>query len=282
MVQAFLYYIPMKKYIEIIIQSIEPTQAELLIAELSDIGYDGFLEEENLLKAYMVSTDFNEDELNILINKHELKYSLSNINEQNWNALWESNFNPVMVDDFVGIRAFFHEPMLGFEHELIITPKMSFGTGHHATTFSVIQLMKQIDFNEKTVFDFGTGTGILAILAEKLGSTKILAVDNDAWCIENASENILINYCKYIDIQLVDSLSNDWKFDIVIANINRHIIEANLVSIYHSLHNNGDLILSGLLHTDESAIIDQTIQLGFKHQKTVKKDGWIALYLTKQ
>jgi ribosomal protein L11 methyltransferase len=272
----------MKKYIEIIIQSIQLTQAELLIAELSDIGYDGFLEEEHLLKAYMDATKFDENKLINLMNKHELRYSLSDIKEQNWNALWESNFNPVMVDDFVGIRAFFHEPMVGFEHELIITPKMSFGTGHHATTYSVIQLMKPLNFKDKTVFDFGTGTGILAILAEKLGSSKILAVDNDTWCIENASENILINDCKYIDIQLVDSINNEWRFDIVIANINRHIIEANLSSIYHSLHDNGDLILSGLLNTDESAIIDQCIQLGFKYQKTVEKDGWIALYLTKQ
>ena len=154
----------MKNYIEIIIHAIQPAQAELMIAELSEIGYDGFLEEEDCLKAYLLSTDFNEIELKIIMNKHELTYSLLDIKEQNWNALWESNFSPVMVDDFVGIRAFFHEPMLGFEHELLITPKMSFGTGHHATTFSVIQLMKQLQFKEKSVFDFGTGTGILAIL----------------------------------------------------------------------------------------------------------------------
>lgn len=272
----------MKKYVEIIIQPIQSTQAEWMIAELTEIGFDGFLEEENVLKAYILSTEFNESALNELMNKHGLTYSLSTINEQNWNALWESNFNPVLVDDFVGIRAFFHEPMLGFEHELLITPKMSFGTGHHATTFSVIQLMKHLDFKGKYVFDFGTGTGILAILAEKLGAAKILAVDNDTWCIENASENIAINNCKYIDIQLVDSIDKEWKFDTVIANINRHIIEANLLAIYHSLQNNGNLILSGLLEADESAIIDQAVQLSFLHQKTVKKDGWIALYLTKQ
>ena len=271
----------MKNYIEIIIHAIQPAIAESMIAELTEIGYDGFLEEENMLKAYILATDYNEIELNILMNKYKLTYSLSSIKEQNWNALWESNFSPVMVDDFVGIRAFFHEPMLGFEHELLITPKMSFGTGHHATTFSVIQLMKQLQFKEKSVFDFGTGTGILAILAEKLGASQILAVDNDSWCIDNASENILINNCKNIDIQLVDSINIEWKFDIIIANINRHIIEANLHCFDQSLNSNGALILSGLLIADEIAIIEQFDKLGLHHKNTLEKVGWVALYFIK-
>jgi ribosomal protein L11 methyltransferase len=272
----------MKNHIEVVIQPIGTDLAETMIAALSEIGFDGFLEEDNTLKAYIVSSNFDESELNNLLSNNNLTYSLSIIEEQNWNAVWESNFSPVIVDDFVGIRAFFHETIEHVDHELIITPKMSFGTGHHATTFSVIQLMKELAFKGKTVFDFGTGTGILAILAEKLGATSILAVDNDQWCIDNSKENISINNCNNIEIQLVDSIDKEWKFDIVIANINRHIIEANLTSIYRSLNNNGDLILSGLLNTDEKAIIDQSIHLGFIHQKTIEKNGWIAILLTKQ
>jgi ribosomal protein L11 methyltransferase len=271
----------MKHHIEIAIQPIASAIAEQMIAELSAIGYDGFLEEENSLKAYILSADFDENELKKIINSYNLTYSLSTIEEQNWNAVWESNFSPVIVDDFVGIRAFFHEPIQNVAQELIITPKMSFGTGHHATTFSVIQLMKALKFKGKRVFDFGTGTGVLAILAEKLGSSQILAVDNDQWCIDNAHENILINNCKYIDIQLVDSIDSNWNFDIILANINRHIIEANLAAIYQSLQDNGDLILSGLLISDEKAIIDQSVQLGFKYQRTIEKNGWVAIYLTK-
>ncbi len=272
----------MKNHIEITINPIESSVSDEMIAELSNRQFDGFLEEQSVLKAYIVTELFDEVDLKLLLNKYNLTYSLSNIKEQNWNAVWESNFSPVSVDNFVAIRAFFHEPMLNFEHELIITPKMSFGTGHHATTFSVIQLMKLLNFKGKRVFDFGTGTGILAILAEKLGGKHILAVDNDQWCMENAAENISINNCKCIEIQLVDALSINWKFDIVIANINRHIIEANLESIFHSLNSTGDLILSGLLNSDESAIIDQSIQLGLIHKKTIEKDGWVAIYLTKE
>ena len=272
----------MKNHIEIIINPIEPSVSDVMIAELTNRQFDGFLEEDSLLKAYIDAELFEEKDFKLLMNKHNLTYSLSIIMEKNWNAVWESNFSPVYIDDFVGIRAFFHEPLIGFEYELVITPKMSFGTGHHATTSSVIQLMKNINFKNRQVFDFGTGTGILAILAEKLGADHVLAVDNDEWCINNAEENILINNCKNISIQLVDSIDNDSKFDVVIANINRHIIEANLHFMEGSLNCNGDLILSGLLHSDESAIVEQSTKLGLHHIKTLEKEGWVALYFVKQ
>jgi ribosomal protein L11 methyltransferase len=172
--------------------------------------------------------------------------------------------------------------MRDVQHELVITPKMSFGTGHHATTFTVMQLMRSIDFNGKKVFDFGTGTGILAILAEKLGAEYILAVDNDDWCIENASENTLINQCKNIEIQKVDKVNDGWRFDVVIANINRHIIEANLSNLSAVLLPHSTLILSGLLQSDEMDILSACKLLGLNHQQTSIKDGWIAIYLTKK
>lgn len=271
----------MKNHVEVIIQQKNLEDNGLLIAQLAMLGFDGFLEEENEVKAYLPEKNFDETCLKKLLNKLELTYSLSIIKEQNWNNVWESNFAPVAIDDFVGIRAFFHEPMIGFEHELLITPKMSFGTGHHATTVSVIRLMRTLNFNNKNVFDFGTGTGVLAILAERLGSNHVLAVDNDSWCIENASENILNNNCKITEIQEANSINTDWKFDCVIANINRHIIEANMNDLPLIIKKGGDLILSGLLSSDETGIVELAYSVGFSKVKTLSKDGWIAIHLVK-
>jgi ribosomal protein L11 methyltransferase len=272
----------MEHYIQIEITSIEESDAAIAIAELSEIGFDGFLEEEKILKAYCKESDLQKEALNNLMNRLNLSYSLSILKNENWNTIWEANFSPVQVDDFVGIRASFHEPMRDVQHELVITPKMSFGTGHHATTFTVMQLMRSIDFNGKKVFDFGTGTGILAILAEKLGAEYILAVDNDDWCIENASENTSINQCKNIEIQKVDKVNDSWRFDVVIANINRHIIEANLSNLSAVLLPHSTLILSGLLQSDEMDILSACKLLGLHHQQTSVKDSWIAIYLTKE
>lgn len=269
-----------KKYIQIEITGINESASAVAIAELSQVGFDGFLEETNSLKAYSKEGVFEQSELNIIMNRLGLTYSLSVLEDQNWNKVWESNFSPVIVGDFVGIRASFHESISGVKHELVITPKMSFGTGHHATTYTVMQLMRELDFTGKRVFDFGTGTGILAILAEQLGASYVLAVDNDEWCIENSRENISINNCKNIEIQQVDSIMDGWKFDIVIANINRHIIEANLSSLPAVLQKGGSLILSGLLQSDEKDMLAACNLLGFTHQKTLQKDGWIAIFLT--
>ena len=185
----------MATYIQLEFQNISLEQSDLLIAQLSEIGFNGFEEEENNLKAFVPIYDFVEAAVNEIAASHHLSFYKSTIEETNWNAVWESNFQPVIVDNFVGIRADFHEPIMGVEHEIVITPKMSFGTGHHATTFMMIQQMREIDFTGKSVFDFGTGTGILAILAEKLGADKVFAVDYDEWSIENAKENLEKNNC---------------------------------------------------------------------------------------
>jgi ribosomal protein L11 methyltransferase len=267
----------MSDYCEISISTREGMQ-DILIAELAEIGYDGFEEFPGLLKAFIPEGDFMENELNILLNKYDINYSKSIIKKQNWNALWESNFEPVQVDDFVGIRAAFHPPFTSVLHEIIITPKMSFGTGHHATTYMVMKLMQELDFKNKSMFDFGTGTGILAILAEKLGATQLLAVDNDDWCIENASENISINTCKCIDIQKVDELKLNQQFDIILANINRNIILDNIDELRKSMAPGGQLLLSGLLKEDETDIINVCHALGLQHHKTLERNGWIALW----
>jgi len=294
-----------KEYIQIAFHFTSQDQFDILVAQLADLGFDGFNEEEasqgindgvemsnglgagaGFCKTYILLIDFEgqeiEKELEIIFNQHHLTYSKSVIKEQNWNAVWESNFEPVRVADFVGIRAHFHPP---FEpkvlHEIKITPKMSFGTGHHATTYSVIQLMESIDFKGKSVYDFGTGTGILAILAEKLGAASVLAVDNDDWCIENATENIQNNDTEGIKIKKVDSALQTTLFDIVLANVNRHIIEANLGEITQSASFNSILVLSGLLIEDQEDIIKLAINLNWTYIKAQPLNGWVSLMFSR-
>ena len=290
-----------KEYIEIAFDFSNQEQYELLVAELVELGFEGFNEEEleegrndgvalsnglgigaGHCKTFMLKDIYEADqvqnELDIIFNKYHLTYSKSVIKEENWNAIWESNFDPVRVGDFVGIRAHFHpdfEPQVA--HDIKITPKMSFGTGHHPTTFSVMQLMQRIDFKNKTVYDFGTGTGILAILAEKLGANKVHAVDNDDWCIENAAENILNNASKVITIEKVASALQKDQYDIVLANVNRHIIEANMDELTQIGKPGGILVLSGLLIEDQLDMVDLAQSKGWIFQEAQPLDGWVSL-----
>src|SRR5258705_1561264 len=168
-------------YLKITFIDLQPEQKEILIAQLADAGYEGFEETENKLEAFIKDKNFDALILNEISFKYQTPYISEKIAETNWNQVWESNFEPVIVENYVAIRADFHKPIVNTKFEIVITPKMSFGTGHHATTYMMIQLMKEIDLTGKTVLDFGTGTGILAILAEKSGAKKIDAVDNDDW-----------------------------------------------------------------------------------------------------
>jgi ribosomal protein L11 methyltransferase len=264
----------MQSYIQISINEIEEVKKDQLIALLADIGFDGFEETETGLNAFIAETALDISALNNIL--AGIAYISTTIEKQNWNQLWESNFEPVQVDDFVGIRAGFHPPMVGVAHEIVITPKMSFGTGHHATTYLVMQAMKGLDFKGKKVLDFGSGTGILAILAEKLGGTSVLAIDNDDWCIENAIENVDINQSRGITIEKADSAQLNEQFDIVLANINKHIILENLTYLKAVLANTGTILLSGLLVEDEADILFACQKVGWKHQFTNHKNGWIA------
>ena len=272
----------MSTTIQISIDITDAAVKDIMIAELADLGFDGFEETETGLFSYIDSARFDGEltsGLEELVNRYGLTYTSNAIDKQNWNALWESNFEPVLVDDFVGVRANFHDSFNGVvEHDIIITPKMSFGTGHHGTTYSVMQLMRGIDFANKSVFDFGTGTGLLAILAHKLGAVDILAVDNDDWCIENASENIVVNNTQSIEIQKVDNAKLNKKFNIIIANINKNIILDNLEFLAAATLPGGDVLLSGLLTEDEADIQAACLALGWKHQETRTKNNWIALH----
>ena len=263
-----------------IITSNEEIQ-EILISQLSEEGYDGFEQFDNKLIAIIKEDDFNEVLLKEIIEPFNVSFIKKIIPQQNWNTVWESNFQPVIVENFVGIRAHFHSTIQNVQHEIIITPKMSFGTGHHATTYMMMQLMQTIDFNNKSVFDFGTGTGILAILAEKLKANSVLAVDYDDWCIENALENISNNNCKNISIEKKNTAEVNDVFDIVIANINKNIIQDNFEDLHLTSKKGSTILLSGLLVEDENDIIQLSQQKNWVHQKTINKNGWIAMQFLK-
>ena len=301
-----------KEYIQIAFDFDSQDQFEMLVAQLSALGFEGFNEEEaatginngvgmsSILgtsaglgegaghcKTFILSTEYIDNnieiELNKIFNQNNLTYLKSIIKEENWNAIWESNFEPVRVGDFVGIRANFHphfDPPV--QHEINITPKMSFGTGHHGTTFTVIQMMEEMNFKDKTVYDFGTGTGILAILAEKLGAKEILAVDNDDWCIENANENLEANESHRIQVEKVVSAFQSRTFDIILANVNRHIIEANMEELTKVSKIDSQLVLSGLLIEDQLDMINLVTQNGWSFLNIKQKEGWISLLFDKK
>ena len=294
-----------KEYIQIAFDFDNQDQFEMLVAQLSALGFDGFNEEEasqgindgvqmsnglgegsGHCKTFILDTEYEQNnieiELNNIFKQTNLTYSKSIIKEQNWNAVWESNFEPVRVGNFVGVRAHFHpefDPAV--QYDIKITPKMSFGTGHHATTFSMIQLMEEIDFKAKSVYDFGTGTGILAILAEKLGAVSVLAVDNDDWCIENATENVQNNDIERIMVQKVVSAHQDQLFDIILANVNRHIIEANLDELTQTAKPDSILVMSGLLIEDQEDMVNLAILHQWDFKKAKPLNGWVSLLFSR-
>lgn len=259
--------------IQISIEANEEYQ-EILISQLSDLGAEGFEQTDKSLVAYFNEHSFKSYEVNELLK--EDSFITNTIEEKNWNEVWESNFQPVVVDNFCAIRAEFHNPIETVEHEIIITPKMSFGTGHHATTYMMIGQMRDIDFTDKTVFDFGTGTGILAILAEKLGARQIHAIDVDEWSIENAKENIAKNNCSKISVNLSSQISHP-KADVILANINRNVILEYLPQLQKNLSEKGYVLLSGLLIEDEQDIKNACIARQLKFIKMSERNNWISL-----
>lgn len=270
----------MDKFIEVHFAGVDSVEQEILVAQLADIGFDGFEQGIDFLNACIPESNFNETDLNHIPIVQEHPPTISRIEQKNWNEEWEKSFQPVIIDKFCAIRASFHQQVAGVQHEIVITPKMSFGTGHHATTFQVIQLMEQTDFKNKTVLDFGTGTGVLAILAEKLGASNILAIDNDEWSINNARENIQTNLCSAIRLRHDQQLPQDEHFDVILANINKHVIVDNLHLMAKQLRTAGVLLLSGLLKDDLQEIADSALRQNLFVKTHSQKYDWIALSLT--
>jgi ribosomal protein L11 methyltransferase len=264
---------------------------EILTAVLGELPFDTFEETATGLKAYIPEKDLTETvdkELIELSEAFDFTFDKTFIPYQNWNAVWESNFQPIQVDDFVAVRADFHPDTEGVEFDLIVNPKMAFGTGHHETTYMMMQHMRSIDFKEKKVLDYGCGTGILAILASKLGARELEAVDIEEPSYENTLENCAINHVNNVTAIcgiLDDVPSHD--FDIILANINRNIIIDSLDDLKSRIKNRhkpsdteGVLLISGFLKIDENNILQATNYAGFKHQKTMQRGNWLSMLLT--
>jgi ribosomal protein L11 methyltransferase len=255
---------------------------EVLIALMGEMGYDGFEQEEERLLAYAGEETFDEAALRELLGAHGLSYTLQRIEERNWNAEWEANFQPVVVEGFCAIRAHFHPPMPEVEHELVITPKMSFGTGHHATTYMMLQAMRDIGLRGKRVLDFGTGTGVLAILAERLGAAAVVAIDNDDWSIDNALENVTANGCTRIEVLKKDRVADvTGPFGVILANINKHVIIDQLEALAQQLTADGVILLSGLLQNDaedvENEAVKNNLSVSGEITNLMTRGGWICL-----
>jgi ribosomal protein L11 methyltransferase len=270
------------QYIEVNFDILTAETTELMIALLSDAGFEGFAEEGSQLTAYIPEEQLDQALLQQLAADHNLSFTTSVIPPQNWNAQWEANFQPVVVADFCTVRADFHHMDVNTPYEIVITPKMSFGTGHHATTQLMMTEMRNIDFKGKKVLDFGTGTGILAILAEMLGATEIIAIDNDEWSYDNAIENLQRNNSKNISIHQ-DSLeiTSGQHFDVILANINRHILLQYMTDMYDRLNDDGRILMSGLLSEDREIIVSAATVAGFRLLHGNSLNNWITLLFEK-
>ncbi len=269
-------------HVKIIISSIDQADTDILVALLSEMGYDGFEEINGCLLAYIGRESFDESLVEALRETHNFSYTIEVVPAQNWNALWESNFQPVIIDGFCTVRAHFHDIEVNTPYDIIITPKMSFGTGHHATTVLMMQAMKNLDLKDKEIIDFGSGTGILAILAEMLGAASIKAIDNDEWCTENALENVVRNNCHKISVQTGSlELVQDNRVDVILANINRHILVHYLPMMHQVIKDDGLLLMSGLLVDDREIMVKAGIEAGFEFVSGSEHNGWIALQFKK-
>jgi len=259
--------------------------AEILIAELGYAGFESFVETETGVLAYIQKEEWFESILNdveILSSpEFEITYTLKEIDQINWNEEWEKNFEPIVVKDDCAVRAPFHEPF-NVIYEIVIEPKMSFGTGHHETTFMMLQYILENDFMGKDVLDMGCGTAVLAILAEMKGAKSGLAIDIDDWCIENSLENVERNNMKSIKVALGDAgvLPDNPTFDIVIANINRNILLNDMAAYVKTLRTGGEVYLSGFYLEDLMAIRECCGQLGLHFIGYKERNNWIAAKFT--
>ena len=255
--------------------------SEILIAELGNVGFESFVETENGVTAYIQKTDWNAEILAdvFVLNSDEfsIEYNLNEVPQTNWNAEWEKNFEPIQVDDLVSIRAPFHKnPNL--KYDIVIEPKMSFGTGHHETTHMMVQHLLQLDLENKKVLDMGCGTGILAIFAEMKGAKPLDAIDIDNWCYENSVENVTRNNCENISVYEGDAtLLVDKKYDVIIANINRNILLMDMKVYTNCLQEGGILLLSGFYEQDIPVIDAEVIKYGLKLEKFIQRNNWVAL-----
>ena len=253
---------------------------EILIAELGFAGFESFVENDQGVTAYIQKEEWSADilaDINILSNEDfKITYSQKEIEQVNWNEEWEKNFDPIFVSDSCVVRAPFHE-VGDFEYDIIIEPKMSFGTGHHETTYMMIQHLLKMDLSGKSALDMGCGTGVLAIMAEKRGATAVDAIDIDNWCYVNSLENVERNGCKTISVFEGDAtLLGKKRYDIIIANINRNILLNDMATYASCLNEGGTILLSGFYKEDIPIITEECERHALKFVENFEKNNWVA------
>ncbi|MCC5919784.1 MAG: 50S ribosomal protein L11 methyltransferase [Cyclobacteriaceae bacterium] len=257
--------------------------AEILSAELSYVGFDSFAFENDELTASVASEGFDREGVLEILDRYTIsEFDISDQKKVNWNEEWEKNYDPIAVEDLCYIRADFHsKPDRNFKQELIITPKMSFGTGHHHTTWQMTRELFALHPFPAKVMDAGTGTGILALLAEKLGAKEVLAFDIEDWSVENTLENATANNCTKVkaEVGTIKDFLEVQAYDAVLANINKNVL-LNEISLYAKvLKNKGILLLSGFYDYDEKDIMGAAKKAGFEKVRSTTREGWMMLHL---
>lgn len=261
-------------------------QQEVLMAQLLDLGFEAFEEKDQALDGYLkthLKSPGLLQQVQDLAHQFNCQWSERELEEENWNAQWEASFHPVQVGDFCGIRADFHPNFERVTHSITINPKMAFGTGHHETTHLVIEMMKDLPLSGKRVFDYGCGTGILAILASKMGAEDILAIDYDENATENAAENLKVNGVENISIATGEL--KDFQIlpqDFILANINKPVLMMTIPSLTNLLSPEGILILSGIMKKDQSDIENLAHQSGLDTLEIKEKGDWLAIKYGRQ
>jgi len=263
----------------------DPDFSEVLMAEIGDAGFESFLETEKGFEAYVESENYDKEQLQVIKNKYKQQTSIvffqDRIQKQNWNEQWEKSYEPIIVEDKCLIRADFHKIDRKYRYELIITPKMSFGTGHHQTTYLMIKNQMEIDHSGKRVMDAGCGTAILAVMASKLGAAEVEAFDIDEWSVSNGKENIEVNGCTNINHQQgkLSDLGFVGKFDVILANINKNVLLEEIKLYKEYLSPNGLLLLSGFYVEDIDDLLNEGVRHRLSEVNRDDRDNWAALLL---
>ena len=255
-------------------------QHDMLTTMLAEIGFDSFMDDDYVLKAYRSAENRDDTAIEALLTDpaffgvHLLK--VEEMPDKDWNELWEASYQPVVVNERCRVRAPFHEPDSHYEFDLVIEPKMSFGTANHETTAQIIQLMLETDFQKKTVLDMGSGTAVLAILAKKLGSAHTVAIDNDEWAYRNAFTNCELNGISDIEIVLGNALSIKGKFDVVLANINRNILLRDMHYYADAMNPSAHIFFSGFYTEDLESIKAEASRCGLHYLRHLSRNNWVA------
>lgn len=273
------------KYLEIKLH-ITPAEPwkEVYTSLMADAGCDSFMdgESENELLCYIPEKDYQEDAFKDLLENPEfpevkISWSVAPMEDKDWNAAWEANYEPVLIDGKCYIRAPFHAPMPETEYEIVIEPKMSFGTAHHATTAQMVSYLLETDVHGKAVLDMGAGTGVLAILATMKGASPVTAIDNDEWAYRNGLENAQHNHCEHLKVLLGDAfLLGNERYDIILANINRNILLQDIPQYVQCMNDGALLFLSGFYEEDLPALHNCCASNGLRYLDHKVKDRWVA------